>query len=235
MAKISFNKDYITTFNELDKWLYQYRNKRLILFRGQDCDEPLLPRIARFKGIKNFSQKEKYILEEFKSLTLLYRKYEPKTEWDFLALGQHHGLATRLLDWTANPLIALWFALKGKDSQKNGGFIWAFNVPQQDIIRSSEKSSPFDIGRTKIFRPNHISPRITAQQGWFTAHKLTKSGKFIDLQENERYKNRLEKKIIPASLLGKFEDKLNLYGINLSTVFPEMLFISEYIINKYLN
>lgn len=56
-------------------------------------------------------------------------------EWYYLA--QHHGLPTRLLDWTANPRIALWFAIKKDDGQD--GFIYIIDSAyyrRDDILNS---------------------------------------------------------------------------------------------------
>jgi hypothetical protein len=72
-----------------------------------------------------------------------------------LALAQHYSLPTRLLDWTENPLVALWFAFNEIARQETKRVVWCFGVKKENISRQNEP--PFDITRTRVFNPKHIT------------------------------------------------------------------------------
>jgi hypothetical protein len=78
------------------------------VFRGQGADYPLIPKICRLKPKGDLLQVEKILLKEFKrSNPLLVQQQSPLNDWDYLTLGQHFGLPTRLLDWSNNALTGL--------------------------------------------------------------------------------------------------------------------------------
>lgn len=78
-------------------------------------------------------------------------------------------LVARLLDWTTNPLVALWFACLDEKSRDNA-FVYLIDIDpdSDDILDFSKETTPFDLKETKIFKPNLNNERISAQNGWFT-------------------------------------------------------------------
>ena len=178
--------------------------KGMLLFRGQSQDWGLLPKIGRHDVIvkdKKFLTIEQKIFEQFQltSRPFLTDKDNPQNAWEWLALAQHHGLWTRLLDWTTNSFGALWFAVR--DPGSSDGVVWIFQPKEENFVTSKDRN-PFDCGKTKIFQPTHITKRIMSQSSWFTVHRYIKKEEnpiFIPLQNNKVHSGCLRKIRIPSS------------------------------------
>ena len=197
-----------------------------MLFRGQSQDWDLLPKISRIMPKKGTSilETETRMLDDFKRLSKPFLKNITTNEWEWLGLAQHHGMATRLLDWSTNPLAALWFAVK-EPPIKDSGIVWIFDAPEEDILmaKSVAKINPYEGLRTKVFQPELSSVRIQSQNGWFTVHKyMADQERFIPFQNNNRYKKYLKKIIIPADHFYKLRFQLDRMGVNKLSLFPDL-------------
>ena len=93
------------------------------VFRGlSDAGYRLETSLMRLGG--PYWQLEKHLLRNFRKYALASFAGEMDSIWLLLALAQHHGLPTRLMDWTYSPYIALHFALASLDRFEIDGVIW---------------------------------------------------------------------------------------------------------------
>ncbi len=96
------------------------------VFRGlSDCTYRLETSLMRLGG--PYWQLEKHLLRNFRKYAQASVAGEPDSFWHLLAVAQHHGLPTRLLDWTYSPYIALHFALTSLYRFDTDGVIWCVN------------------------------------------------------------------------------------------------------------
>lgn len=193
----------------------------IVLFRGQDCDEPLLPKIARKNPASDTTVKERRMLAELRRTGGAFIP-AGEDDWDLLARAQHFGMATRLLDWSTNPLAALWFACCDRDKGKPG-YIYRFDPDDDQVVSKSENSDPFGAARTMVYRPHLNNARLVAQAGWFTLHRYSKPEvKFVPLEQNRNARSKLQKWSIAGELKATLLEQLDQLGVNQRTLFPDL-------------
>lgn len=193
-------------------------------FRGQSNDWPILPKIARATPRSTFDEDEQNMVRELRQQIPQFAGPAPSNDWDLLAIAQHHGMATRLLDWTRNPLAALWFAVREPAQAKDSvGVVWVFFPDEDDLATNLKTTSPFSKGRSKLFTPNHVSPRIRAQIGLFSVQKPSrKADGFVPFEKNRYTKEKMHRIEIEPGYFSQLRYELDLCGVNFASMYPDL-------------
>lgn len=126
----------VTHADSFNSTLRRYRSP--FAFRGMCGDWPLSTSIQRLNHpLDTLRNIERAMFRNFKKYA--YADLDPSTsDWKWLAVAQHHGLPTRLLDWTFSPFVAMHFATNELDKMDNDGVIWMVNF---DLVRGRLPSS----------------------------------------------------------------------------------------------
>lgn len=217
----------VASFAEFHELLDGFRDNRYI-FRGQtDYEWKLIPKIGRayFRHTATSGQ-EKVLLNSWKRYASHQLTRQPVDEWDWLSLSQHHGLATRLLDWSKNPLVALFFATYDLLT-KSDSAVYIFDF--SDNWMQDRSTSPFKIKSSGVFYPNGVSARVLSQRGVFSiSHKpTTELNKLID-------QDQFVKVRIKGSSKRSIQKTLEHYNINEFSIYQDLDNLSNYL-NRFVS
>ena len=193
---------------------------RLTFYRGhRDINWVLKPKVGRFKFKpgESITDIERGMLLDFRDRAIPFLEQEPKDDWDWLSIAQHYGLPTRLLDWTKNILVAAFFA--ADEAHDGDSTIYAFYPDLHTRLHYGR--GPFEIkDGIYPYNPRHNSRRVIAQQGCFTIYSNP---------EEEAPSDQLARYVIPNNYRERLKLLLNRYGINRSTLFPDLDGLTRYI------
>jgi hypothetical protein len=217
-------QEYLTTV-----WAVKPPSHAVVkLYRGQSEAKPLLPRLFRSPNeASRVKAVERTLLKNFKNDSPFLLPSKPGNDWDWLSLGQHFKLPTRLLDWSANPLTGLFFAVESSNPKSPTVYIYHCTKSQIVSQEDRKKSSPFDIDKTRIFQPSWHSIRVAMQAGWHTVHHIyRKMDAFRPLQDMKFHGERITEISIDPRRASHLRAELAEMGIRHGTIYGDLQSVS---------
>jgi hypothetical protein len=242
---------------EADAWnpsLGRYRSP--MAFRGHASGaETLQSGLLRLAdGRSNVERLELHLLRNFRKYA--YNRQPDDSVWHWLALGQHRGLPTRLLDWTYSPLVALHFATVDLSRMHEDGAVWAIDFVEanrhlparlQRLMRS-EGSDTVTVDMLRTFGslrafdrlarapfvvfldPPAIDARLVNQSALFSM--MSSSGASLETWLAS-HRSLARKIVVPASLKWEIRDKLDQANVNERVLFPGLDGLSRWLTRYY--
>lgn len=252
----------VASWTELNERLYEDsyqpsigRTRSPYVFRGlSDLDYPLTTSLVRLGG--NFADMEQHLLRNF-------RKYaqrevvEQDSIWNWLAVAQHHGLPTRLLDWTFSPHVAMHFATAHIEQFDRDGVIWGVDFVRAHrllprslrALLEREGSDVFTVEMLErsagsleefaglaednfllFFEPPSLDDRIVNQFALFSVTSRATYGLDHWLKEHP---DLCRKIIVPQSLKWEIRDRLDQANVTERVLFPGLDGLSQWLRRYY--
>lgn len=233
------NEISINSFIEYLSYVEQNYNRNYI-FRGlNNLSYSLIPKIGRDAYISRcktdsivdeLQDMEEQIMHDFIKMSIPHMDLRNLSAWDQWTIGQHHGLPTRFLDWTENPLIAAYFATE--NANKNDVAVYVVDKTQfnSNTDEDLDVFSLSDEDEIVLYSPSYIHPRIIAQKGVFTVHK-NPTVPLDKIKINNEY-CIVDKLVISKEILDDFVNDLDWFGINRSFIYPGLDGLAYHLDNK---
>jgi hypothetical protein len=253
----------IGTWKELNELVYEgswnadlRRHRSTMAFRGmQDAADDLRTSLHRLGGPT--SRTEGHLLRNFRK----YARREAVPDggiWNWLAVAQHHGLPTRLLDWTYSPYVAMHFATDNIERFDTDGVIWSIDYNRTNELLPRVLKEQLDeegsfvftaemLSRVAstlheldaltpgefllFFEPPSIDNRIVNQ---FALFSLLSSPEARLDRWLERLPDAARRLVIPAGLKWEIRDKLDQGNINERVLFPGLEGLSRWLKRYYM-
>jgi hypothetical protein len=216
-------------------------------FRGHgDASWALAPSVSRNRG---WLQDEAAMLKRFVQEAASRVRERPRHLWEWICLAQHHGVPTRLLDWSENPLVGLYFAVEHDevDGRPADGCLWAMDpltlnaehydgppsvllLDHDDVLDGylpDRTTHGPRVGALAVLAPRSFD-RVVAQSGVFTVFH-TSDLRPLDTAVPAAFDTWL----VRVQNKERIRNELELFNINSSTVYPDLSHIGERIKMTY--